>query len=123
MSKTCYKAGHFALNGRIVSVETNDATGIEQNIIRWAQEHGIFDKATLKTQMEKLDEEVGEIRLALTEDDHEGLIDGIGDASIVLTILARMCGVTFNQCRQHAWAQIKDRKGQMVDGMFVKESA
>lgn len=110
--------------GRIVDVSSSKPTeSMEQNVIRWAQERGIFDKATLETQFEKLEEEVGEIRLALTDDDQEGLVDGIGDASVVLTILAHMCGVTFDQCRQHAWQEIKDRKGQMIDGVFVKESA
>jgi hypothetical protein len=39
---------------------------------------------------------------------------------VVLTILAAQKGFNIEECIAHAWSQIKDRKGRMVDGIFVK---
>jgi hypothetical protein len=40
----------------------------------------------------------------------------------VLIILAAMRGLTIEQCLASAYNEIKDRKGKMVNGKFVKES-
>ena len=38
------------------------------------------------------------------------------------TILAAQHGVTIEDCIEIAWNEIKDRKGRMVGGTFLKES-
>lgn len=38
-----------------------------------------------------------------------------------LTYIADLLGLNFKGCVQHAYNQIKDRKGKMIDGVFVKE--
>ena len=40
---------------------------------------------------------------------------------INLMIIALFEGLSFEDCVQHAYDQIKDRKGKMIDGVFVKE--
>jgi hypothetical protein len=50
-------------------------------------------------------------------------MDSIGDAFVVLTILAAQKNLEIEECVVHAWHQIKDRKGRMVDGIFVKEDS
>lgn len=40
---------------------------------------------------------------------------------INLMIISLFEGLCFKECVQHAYDQIKDRKGKMIDGMFVKE--
>ena len=50
------------------------------------------------------------------------MVDGIGDAVVVLTILAAQHDVSIEQCTEVAWGDIKDRKGKMVNGTFVKEA-
>lgn len=40
---------------------------------------------------------------------------------VVLTILVAQLGTSIEACQDAVWEQIKDRKGRMVDGMFVKE--
>ena len=35
--------------------------------------------------------------------------------------LARSYGLTFGECCDAAWAEIKDRKGRMSNGVFIKE--
>lgn len=39
-----------------------------------------------------------------------------------LELLSDRHGVKMPEARAHAWNQIKDRKGRMVDGVFVKEA-
>lgn len=38
-----------------------------------------------------------------------------------LKSLALLNGFTFEECLAQAWNEIKDRKGKMIDGVFVKE--
>jgi hypothetical protein len=49
--------------------------------------------------------------------------DAIIDARGALRLLVEGNQLTIDQCRAHAWNEIKDRKGRMVDGVFVKEVA
>lgn len=41
---------------------------------------------------------------------------------VVLTILAEQSGLRIENCIKLAYLEIKDRKGRMIDGVFVKES-
>jgi hypothetical protein len=41
----------------------------------------------------------------------------------VLINIAHRSKLTLEQCMEHAYNDIKDRKGKMVDGLFVKEAA
>ncbi|HDR1867899.1 TPA: MazG-like family protein [Pasteurella multocida] len=38
-----------------------------------------------------------------------------------LTYICDQQGFTFTECLERAWNEIKDRKGRMVDGFFVKK--
>lgn len=38
-----------------------------------------------------------------------------------LYLISQMTALNFEYCVQHAYDQIKDRKGRMIDGVFVKE--
>ena len=73
------------------------------------------------SQMMKLMEEVGELAKAVAYRDEHGLKDGIGDCAVVLIILAAQNGLTFEQCLDHAWDEIKDRTGKLEDGLFKKD--
>lgn len=48
-------------------------------------------------------------------DDRIGLLVGS------LYMVAYYSGLKFKDCVQHAYDQIKDRKGKMIDGVFVKD--
>jgi hypothetical protein len=41
---------------------------------------------------------------------------------VVLTIMAAQNGMMIEDCIDNAWQEIKDRKGKMVDGIFIKEA-
>jgi NTP pyrophosphatase (non-canonical NTP hydrolase) len=88
----------------------------------WADERGLYDKGDVKTQYIKLMEETGEIGRAILKEDTAELIDGIGDAVVVLTNLAELAGVPIEDCIQEAYNVISKRKGKMINGTFVKNN-
>ena len=48
--------------------------------------------------------------------------DDIGDMIVVLINIAERNNLTLQDCLLKAWEDIKDRKGKMVDGVFIKEA-
>ena len=87
----------------------------------WADERGLYEKGDPKTQALKLVEEVGEICRAILKEDHDEVIDGIGDAVVVLTNLAELQGVKIEHCIHVAYNVISQRTGKMVNGTFKKD--
>ena len=63
-----------------------------------------------------------ELAAGIAKKRNDKVMDGIGDMVVVLTILAAQHGVDIEQCIALAWDEIKDRKGRMIDGVFVKEA-
>ena len=66
-------------------------------------------------------EETGEIGRAILKNDTEQIIDGIGDAVVVLTNLAYIEGFNIENCIKSAYDVIKKRQGKMINGTFVKD--
>lgn len=95
----------------------------ESDVIDWARDKGIFDKATPASQHGKTLEEVRELTDALAENDHLEIQDAIGDIIVTLIIQAHMNGLTAGECLDSAYDVIKGRTGRMVDGVFVKDAA
>lgn len=50
------------------------------------------------------------------------VIDSIGDMYVVLTILSMQLDVDIQYCVQKAYDEIQDRKGKMLNGIYVKEA-
>ena len=86
----------------------------------WADERGLYDKGDTKTQFCKLMEEAGELGRAVLKDDNAEFVDAIGDMVVVLTNLAHLGGTTIEECIDAAYNEIKNRKGKMSNGTFVK---
>ena len=95
---------------------TNEFTPIRD----WAEQRGIYSKGDAKTQYIKLLEETGELAKAILKNDEEEFIDAIGDCVVVLTILAAQLGLSLPRCVAAAYEEIKDRKGRMENGIFIK---
>lgn len=89
----------------------------------WASTRGIYKKGDIKTQYIKLMEEAGELAEAILDDNKQEIVDAIGDCVVVLTNLAHIAGFKIEDCVEHAYDQIRDRKGKMVGGTFVKEES
>lgn len=77
--------------------------------------------ATSLSQIKKLKEEVQEIEDALLAGDEKAAKDGIGDSMVVILQICRLAGFDLVECLHMAYNEIKDRKGTMIDGVFVKE--
>ena len=90
-------------------------------IREWAEDRGLYKHGDPKTQSLKLVEEVGEICRATLKEDHDEVIDGIGDCVVVLTNLAELHGVTIEECIASAYGVISKRTGKMVNGTFKKD--
>jgi len=96
----------------------------EQEIIQWGIDRNIIGPTALSNrtaQLVKTVEEVDEIANAIISDDKDEARDGIGDVVVTLILQAQMWGLTMEECIEQAWQQIKDRKGRMVNGIFVKD--
>ena len=91
-----------------------------QDIRDWAEERGLYDKGDTKTQFCKLMEEAGELGRAVLKDNQAEFIDAIGDMVVVLTNMAMLGGTSIETCIDAAYDEIKNRKGKMVNGTFVK---
>ena len=90
-------------------------------IREWADERGLYDNGDTKTQALKLVEEVGETCRAILKEDYEEITDGIGDCVVVLTNLAELHGISIEECIEKAYNEIKNRKGKMANGTYVKQ--
>ena len=90
-------------------------------IRNWAEDKGIYLKGDLKTQTLKLIEEAGELSKSVLNNDKNEIIDAIGDCVVVLVNLSELCNLNFEDCVNSAFNQIKNRKGEMINGTFVKK--
>lgn len=54
--------------------------------------------------------------------DSQSCIEGLGMVVENLTVLAYRLGTNLEECLAAAYDEIKDRRGKMVNGVFVKES-
>lgn len=90
-----------------------------KQVTGWFEEKG-FDNPTM--QFAKMTEESGEIAHELTRNhlNTAEMKDALGDTMVTLIGLCYILGYTPEECLQAAWDEIKDRKGKMVNGSFVK---
>lgn len=92
-----------------------------QLIREWAEARNLVEGSAPEKQFVKLIEESGELAAGIARGRIADAADGIGDMVVVLTILAAQLGLSIEDCIDLAWEEIKDRKGRMVNGVFVKE--
>jgi NTP pyrophosphatase (non-canonical NTP hydrolase) len=92
---------------------------LTKNIAKWHHERNLIKGATDKDQFCKLIQEAGELSDNICKG--KDIADDIGDMIVVLINIAERNGLTLEDCMQRAWEDIKDRKGKMIDGIFIKE--
>ncbi|WP_411844435.1 MazG-like family protein [Salinicoccus sp. HZC-1] len=90
-------------------------------IKQWAVDRNLHT-ADPNKQMLKLVEEFGELGEAMAKGNENLFRDALGDMYVVMTILAMQKDIDIEDCINLAYNEIKDRKGKMIDGVFVKES-
>lgn len=103
---------------------------------QWAEDRNLILGSTPLKQVNKTSEEVNELVAALGaiewaspegwEATPDSLVDlaadAIGDVAVTLIIIAKQLGLDFHLCLAGAYEEIKDRKGKMVGGVFVKDA-
>ena len=89
------------------------------DIRKWHHDRNLIDGANDKDQLAKLIQEMGELRDNICKG--RDIKDDIGDMIVVLINIAERNNLSITECLDQAYNDIKDRKGQMIDGVFVKE--
>ena len=88
-------------------------------IEQWHYDRNLIDGASDKDQVCKLIQEVGELSDNVCK--QRDVADDIGDCIVVLINIAVRNNLTLEHCLEVAYNDIKNRKGKMIDGIFVKE--
>ena len=91
----------------------------EELIGQWHKDRNLIDGSADKDQYMKLIQEAGELSDSLCK--NKDIRDDIGDMMVVLINIMVRNKLTMNDCLEIAYNDIKDRKGKMIDGIFVKE--
>ena len=91
----------------------------EQLIGQWHRDRNLIDGSTDKDQYMKLIQEAGELSDSLCKG--KDIKDDIGDMMVVLINIMVRNNLPMQECLAVAYEDIKDRKGKMIDGVFVKE--
>lgn len=91
-----------------------------KKVEQWARDRNLIDGSDPKSQTLKLVSEAGELADSINKG--SDCRDDIGDCLVVLTILAAQKGYTLKECLEVAYNDIKDRKGIMFDGCFIKST-
>ena len=89
-------------------------------IIDWHHDRNLIEGSTDKDQALKLLQELGELSDSICKG--KDVRDDIGDMLVVMLNIMVRNNLTFKDCLERAWNDIRDRKGKMVDGIFVKEA-
>ena len=89
-------------------------------ITQWHHDRNLIEGSTDKDQFCKLMQEAGELSDSICKG--KDVSDDIGDMIVVLINIAERNKLSISKCLSKAWDDIKDRKGKMVDGVFVKEA-
>ena len=88
-------------------------------VSQWHHDRNLIEGATSKDQVLKLIQEVGELSDSVCK--QQDVKDDIGDCLVILINIAEREGTTLEECLAVAYEDIKDRKGKMIEGIFVKD--
>ena len=123
-------AEYFGVSvGYLLGLDTPAKDGIAELIDKvndWADKRSLR-QADPKIQWMRITEEVGEIRDVLLKptkftEPQAALKDAIGDTLVTIIVLAHQLDLDVTECLSIAYEEIKNRKGKMINGTFVKES-
>jgi len=90
-----------------------------EKIKQWHYDRNLIAGSDDKTQFCKLAEEMGELSSNICKG--KDIRDDVGDMMVVLINIMERNGLSMEDCLEVAYDDIKDRKGKMIDGVFVKE--
>ena len=88
-------------------------------VIKWHEDRNLIEGSTDKDQVLKLQQELGELSDSVCK--QKDVRDDLGDMMVIMLNIMKRNDVTMEECLETAYNDIKDRKGKMVDGVFIKE--
>ena len=88
-------------------------------IEQWHEDRNLIDGSTDKDQVLKLAQELGELSDSVCKE--KDMRDDLGDMLVVMINIMKRNNISIEECLQKAYDDIKDRKGKMVDGIFIKD--
>jgi len=99
---------------------------LEQTVAQWHKERNLIDGSTDSKQAIKLLEEAEELAddiatNVLCNNNTVDLRDELGDCLVVLINIATRNSFSLYEALEYSFSKIKDRKGKMINGLFVKE--
>ncbi len=94
---------------------------IKEKVLQWGSERNLLHNENALKQYSKLQEESNELLLSILDKDPYLQQDALGDCFVVLIILANQLGHDLDECLESAYNEIKDRKGQTINGNFIKD--
>lgn len=109
-------------NGKHEGRELVNLNKLEDKIVKWGEDRGIIPDVDPIAQFNKTMEEAGELAQGIVSNNLDEVRDAIGDIFVTLVMQTRAWNLNMTECVEQAWNDIKDRKGKMVDGQFVKEA-
>ena len=135
------------MSSNTVYTYNHDVPRLVSNIANWHHDRNLINGATHETQFIKLIEEVMELLATITQmpagecvlymkklldtlyetnrlkaPQGTNILDDVGDINVVLINLLERDGLSMQQALTKSWHDIKDRKGKMINGVFVKEA-
>lgn len=99
--------------------DEHDLLTLCEKVKQWHYARNLIEGSTDKDQTLKLLQELGELSDNVCKG--KDIRDDIGDMLVVMLNITERNQISLADCLQRAWDEIKDRKGKMVDGIFVKE--
>ena len=94
----------------------------DEEVLQWSRDRNLLQTTTIEKQGFKLMEELGEFCEGCLKEKPEKIRDSLGDMFVVLVQLAELSlGESLSRCAWAAYDEIKDRRGKMVNGSFIKE--
>lgn len=89
------------------------------NVWQWFEDRGLHDPVM---QMVKVQEEVGELahEISRARYDTPEVVDALGDIFVTIIGMCHHLGIEPGYALHTAYNEIKDRKGKVINGSFVK---
>ena len=87
-------------------------------IMKWHENRNLIEGSTDKDQVLKLQQELGELSDSVCK--QKDVRDDLGDMMVIMLNIMKRNNYTMEECLETAYNDIKDRKGKMIDGIFVK---
>ncbi len=107
---------HYKLGATNISDTT--ISNLISKIMKWHEDRNLIEGSTDKDQVLKLQQELGELSDSVCK--QKDMKDDLGDMMVIMLNIMRRNNLTMEECLETAYIDIKDRKGRMIDGIFVK---